>query len=206
MITGDSEDPNYFELVQGKMKPKGSVLPHPIDWKGRHDTIGKEVEDPNIRVATLNEVDPLDYDYKFKTKDGRRRKLTNKQKLKAQYMLQGYTQRQAALKAGYSVMTANKQVMKNQRTLVSFFEGVRGRFSKLGVDEDFVAEKIREWMTANKVVVTRTGEMEVPDYKTQIEAYDRFQKLVEPGKDSDKGKKREIKLTEWIQGDEKEHD
>lgn len=203
MITGDTEDIDYFALVQGKMKPEGSVLPHPTDWKGKDGEGMESFADPNIRVATLNEVDPLDYEHKFKTKDGRRRKLTDKQRRMAQYMLQGYTRRQAMIKAGYSTMTANKSFIKQQTTVVSFFEGVRGRFSKLGVDEDFVATKIREWMTANKVINTGMGTKEVPDYKTQIEAYDRFQKLVDPNQQGDKGKKREIKLTEWIQGEEK---
>lgn len=200
MITNDPEDIDYFKLVQEDMKPKGSTIPHPVDWKGKEGAVSKAY---GPRVSALNEVEPLDYEHKFRTEDGRRRKLTEKQKRMAQFMLQGYTKRQAMLKAGYSKNVADKSMLSNQKTILAFFEGVRGRFSRLGVDEGFVAEKMREWMTANKTLLTKHGEKEVPDYKTQIEGYDRFAKLIEP-KEMVVGKKREIKLTEWIKDEEEE--
>lgn len=206
MISGDPKDPDYFALVQEKMKPRGSTLPHPADWKGKGLLDEKDVlvlpdeRGARNRIASLNPVAPADYEHKFKTKDGRRRKMSRKQMLQAQYMLQGYTRRQAMLKAGYSEGMSSKSSMKNQKTVLSFFEGVRGRFSKLGVDENFVAEKMKEWMNAHKLLLTKEGEIDVPDYKTQIDGYDRFTKLIDPEKTVGT-KKREVKLTEWITGD-----
>lgn len=210
MISGDTPDPDYFALVQETMKPRGSTVPHPADWKGKGFVDEKEVlvlpdeRGARNRIASLNPVEKSDYEHKFKTSNGRRRKMTRKQMLQAQYMLQGYTRRQAMLKAGYSEAMSTKSSIKNQKTVLSFFEGVRGRFSKLGVDENFVAEKMKEWMNAHKTLLTKNGELDVPDYKTQIDGYDRFTKLIDPEKKVGT-KKREIKLTEWISG-EKESD
>jgi hypothetical protein len=224
MISNDTPDPDYFALVQEGMKPKGSTLPHSADWKGygtgpmHPDDLKarqKRLDDENKithmehveqgkKLYTLNPVEAEDYQYRFKSgANGRRRKLTKKQMGMAKYMLEGYTRRQAMLKAGYSQHVADKSVLSQQKTVLSFFEGVRGRFSKLGINEDFMAEKMAEWLNADKTIVTKNGEVSVPDYKTQIEAYDRFSKLIDPVK-TDKGKKREIKLTEWISGEKEE--
>lgn len=221
MISNDPPDPDYFALVQEGMKPKGSKLPHAPSWKGygtgpmhpadlkarqkRLDDENKIVRnEPGKKLYTLNPVEAEDYEYRFKSgANGRRRKLTQKQMGMAKYMLEGYTRRQAMLKAGYSENVANKSILSNQKTVLSFFEGVRGRFSKLGINEDFMAEKMAEWLNADKTIVTKNGEVSVPDYKTQIEAYDRFSKLIDPVK-TETGKKREIKLTEWISGEKEE--
>lgn len=190
-INKNVEKIDYFDKVQELNTSEGNNLPHPLDWKG--NTTTTDAIDPRLEADLFKRVE---------IKGGRKRSLTQKQIQSVKYRMQGYSKRQAMIKAGYSVTTATTQDPKTSKMITTFLEGVKGRFRDLGLDEAFVAEKMKEWMTAEKPLITKQGVIgTTPDYKIQIEGYDRYKDIVEPKTTDNRGKKKELVLTEWINDD-----
>lgn len=111
-----------------------------------------------------------------------RKKPTIKQVKALQYMSQGMSKRQALLKAGYSLEVAShpgRGFMKS--------DGVKhiGRtmymqLAQAGVTSEFMIEKFKQWLNATKTTNSFTEpDKQVPDYKTQLEAYKEWKKIVD---------------------------
>lgn len=78
------------------------------------------------------------------------------------FLSDGLSKRQALIKAGYSLNSANQAsrilATKSMEKLVGTF---RDKLLDVGLDSRYFAAKIKEWAEAKK-------------YDTQIEAYDRW--------------------------------
>lgn len=211
-IDSSIKDSEYINKVRENLIPRGSVRPHPADWKGKHNKI------PPIRKGG-----PASAVFTEDTKSPRRKqrtqKLTPKQIAQAQYMLEGYSIRQARLKAGYSQSFADHKGLDTQKGVIKYVDSMRQKLAQEGMDDDYIAGKFKEWMDAKKVVSARIimkgsdGDadsktddfIDVPDYDIQIKAYDRFEKLMHVGNKEPGGqKKREITLTEYLAEDSSE--
>jgi len=192
------------DILRSKVPP-GSTIPHPDEWKGNTANAPKTSE--LRRMKFLDEV-------------GRKRRLTPKQIKYVQFLLQGYSKRQALLRAGYSPASVDKNISKLtnhspviQETLLS----MKDRLDKLGINDAFIAEKFKEWLDARKptsgVKITigkdappdlKLEPLTEPDYDTQLKAYDRYEKIANPqvGKPKEGTVSRRITLEEFIQNDD----
>ncbi|MDD5407039.1 MAG: hypothetical protein PHE73_08895 [Sulfurovaceae bacterium] len=198
---------DYIDFIEKKdslLIPKGSKVPHPADWKGNKTSN----QNPIIPIKGLKAEDFL----KPVEVRGRKRYLTSKQILKAKYMLAGYTRRQAELKAGYSVSTADGPKGKNppkgqsyELTVEAFLHGIHARFLKEGLTQEYVAMKMKEWFDAQKPLYNmKTGEKiaSIPDYRTQLQGFKEWKDLVVPKNHGiTQPKKRSITLTEYVMDD-----
>lgn len=202
------QDSEYIQKVQEAMIPRGSSKPHPADWKGNNKRY----------FIKDNPAEKVFYSKETTGRRPRKQQLTGKQLATAQYMLEGYSLRQARLKAGYSTSYAEKTGLAVQKTLKNYLDSIKEKFARKGLNDEYMAEKFKEWMEAKKVVSAKIlvlggGEkgatsqtddfIEVPDYDTQIKAYDRYDKIVnEHPKGGGGAKKRELTITEFITGDD----
>lgn len=203
----DATIPNidFFKNIAKRERERTGYTP-PIKLKGAHD----HTED---RVALRQKdfsgfVDVTGEDGKVQ-----RRKMTPKQRLMAEYLLKGYNKHQAMLRAGYTKRTADTAISpKNLRTVLTFVDTMEDKLKRLGLTEVYMAKKLIEWMEAKKTVSARVTNkkadvdtddfIDVPDYDTQLKAYDRVEKIFNPvNKQKESGvKKKEITFTEWISG------
>lgn len=192
------EQVSIIERVQKSNIPRGSKIPHPPGWKGSHRKTG--IKAPLIPVS-LDEFNTT-----FEDTRGKKRHLTKKQILTAKYMMAGYTFAQARLHAGYAISTVNtKTAAEDNKGLMTFLEGMNAKFIAEGITQEYVAGKMKEWFDAKKSIVNRkTGDVlaEFDDYKIQQGAFDRWKDMVTPKDEPQKGTKREIKFTEWIEQSE----
>lgn len=214
-MASDSSSPlDYF--TNNAPIPKGSIKAKPRDWKG--EMASKESNRTRTKPLVAEALTVLDdYDFKNytyvvkdseKTQDRlttpgkiRRRKLTKLQQATAKYMLMGYNKSQARLKAGYSVVSARHVSRKIQGPIDDFIENFKQKFEKRGITDDFIADQFKDWFAAEKVVATKQGPLSLgADYKTRMDAYDRYKDLMYKNKAMGT-KKREMVLTEWISED-----
>lgn len=197
---------DYLEELQKKHIAKDMKFPHPPDWKGRKGQPLTSFKGNEAHILDPELLEDRDFQKRYQVgKSGRYRKLTPKQMLQAKYMLQGHSRRQAKLKAGYSPSEAKSGSLRSQHTLTAFLEGIQGKFARAGITETYVAKKMGEWMEAKKPVRNfKSGAKigEDPDYKTQLEAFKQWREIALPKEPYQKGKKREITLTEWIEQSE----
>ena len=152
-----AKTPDYIEEQAAKHTVNGSVLPHEPGWKGRQTPVRKNLAqiplDAKQMVKAVTVVD--------KNGKKRRRHLTEKQIKYSSYRAQGYSKRQAALKAGYSEMAARiPQRIDQSATTQAFFYNMRDRLIGTGLTEEYFAMKFKEWMEAKKTV---KGGGKVPD-------------------------------------------
>lgn len=155
-----------------------------------------------------------------------RRGATLKQIRAIQYKNQGMTTRQAMLKAGYSLSAAAnpKRDLLDRPAVKQLIGTMWGELQDAGLTTQFMIDKFKEWLNAQKVVSAmvinpKGGEtdleaagsktndfVEVPDYKTQLEAYKEWKKIADQERDSNttgQPVRRRITLEEFIQdGDE----
>jgi hypothetical protein len=202
-------DIDFFKLAaERKLTPRGSVKPKHAGWKGNNP--GKENQ------ARMQRTDFRSYIMVTKP-NGKtyRRKLSPKQKLVAEYLLKGFSRRQAMLKAGYTLQhVAKHNTPTYNRTVMTFVESMEEKLRSKGLTEQYVADKFKEWMDAKKVVSAyRTGKsadettddfIEIPDFDIQLKAYDRLEKILNSRNNAPKDapKKREVTFTEWVSGGE----
>lgn len=133
----------------------------------------------------------------------RRRKPTVRQVLALKYINQGMSKRQAMLKAGYSpfvAATPGKRLM-NSEGVAQLLGKMQGELQDAGLTSKYMALKFKEWIEAKKWMTSHTEpDREVPDYDTQIKAFDRWEKAM-GGISTQKGKvKRQLTVTEFIEG------
>jgi len=190
---------------------------HPDGWKGDANNVNAVDVVSKLnpsQVEALYDLRPVVKSRRNKdgTQTDFRKSLTRKQLAMAHYLMQGYSKRQALLKAGYSVKVAQRYTYQTStvKTVMTYLEGMKGKLEERGINNDYIADKFKTWFEAQKVIAARNPSkeadehtndfIEVPDYDTQLKAYDRFEKIVNPVKmnPQDGMKKREISLTEWI--------
>lgn len=190
-------DSDFVKEQREKAIPKGSKLPHGPDWKGN---VREEREVP-APVSTLTK-----FRIQTSTRGKRRQKPTQKQVDALKYYMQGYSKRQALLKAGYAVSVANAPT-EYFRTpmMLALYDKMQGHFEREGITLPYVAKKVKQWFEAESVTVDKYGgEHRQPDYKIQQGAFDRWKSFVEPKQGEGQLKKKEMTLTEYITGDENE--
>src|SRR5258706_11805138 len=101
-------DTSFFEKKAKEYNtPRGSKIPHPADWKGAKRTMEQPHKDGLILPADLDKYVAVHQG------NMRKRKLTEKQKRYVQLIMQGYTRHQAALRAGYSLHSAQSLNVSN---------------------------------------------------------------------------------------------
>ncbi len=197
-----SETDDFIQESTERLIPKGSTIPHPAGWKGRASNQLEEMVPgmPLMKVPARVRVE---------THTGRqvRRKVTQKQVDALRYRLQGHSKRQAMIKAGYSVkMAAQPSRIFGSPVIKSLLDSMQEEFDKLGINKAYLAGKFKEWMEAKQTVFTKTGKIvtEVPDYDTQLKAFDRFKEVVDQENNPKSKLARKITLEEFISGDRPE--
>lgn len=98
------------------------------------------------------------------------------------YMNQGYSKRQALLKAGYSLEVAEhptKQFME-KGGVKKMIETMGNELVDAGLTTAYMVNKFTQWMEAQKVVTSPTEEDKyVPDYAIQMKAYQEWKKIMD---------------------------
>ena len=188
-------DLEYFEdLAKERDIHEGTKMPHPTDWKGSpRDTV------QGIARENIGNSNPLIFP-KINTSTGKKypgnrtREFTAKEKKLAEYILAGYSVRQARLKAGYSGTS------DISRPVYDFVSSMRHHIRQSGISDAFLGEKMKEWMGAEKKDLA--GNVS-PDYKTQLAAYDKVKDaLTDESSKVESGKRRiEMTYTDWISND-----
>lgn len=140
-------------------------------------------------------------------KDGRvyYRRPTQLQMRAAQYLAKGLSKRQSMLKAGYATESADTKAKLLDNVIESTLtEQMKNKLLDKGLGIDKVAEKLGEFIDAKTTLVTKDGEVEVEDRKTQIAAVDRVSKFlgIDGGGASQKGTGKKITIEQWTYGDE----
>lgn len=135
----------------------------------------------------------------------RRKKVqfpTKRQIKFVEYVKKGLSQRQAALKAGYSPSLAQSvmQIRKSPQVAI-MLDAMREEMLKQGLTAQKMATKMSEWMDAKQERIGKDGEVVVTkDYKTQISAYDRWKDIMQPKESKNPGSGKKITLEEWVEG------
>ena len=159
------------------------------------------------------------------------RGATLKQIRAIQYKNQGLTTRQAMLKAGYSLsMAANpKRELLQKPAVKRLISSMWGELTDAGLTTEYMVVKFKEWLNAQKVVsamVIKGGKhdidfddeedlppnssktndfIEVPDYKTQLDAYKEWKKIGDMDMDSTttgRPVKRKLTIEEYVTGED----
>lgn len=134
------------------------------------------------------------------------RKPTIKQIKTVQYMAMGMSRHAAMKKAGYSPNTyvharIGHAPFEKSQGVQQILSSMIGHLTTEGLTTEAMAIKFKEWINAQKIHSSHTEpDREVPDYETQIKAYDRWSKLlgIQEG-EIGKGKiKRQMTVTEFI--------
>lgn len=140
-------------------------------------------------------------------KPRRMRNPTIRQIKALQYVNQGMSKRQAMKKAGYSkaVWNHNSSTLMKKQGVQQMLGSMQGKLTDAGLTTEYMAKKFKEWLEAQKIHTSHTEpDREVPDYDTQIKAYDRWEKVIGVTQGT-KGKvKRQMTVTEFVMGDEGE--
>lgn len=177
-----------IKSAQEKSIPRGSTVPHPPDWKGKF--MDKRTVVPGMSVIVVPKK------MKITTKTGRTRRMkpTEKQIKALSYRLQGYTSRQALLRAGYSLKyaaqpgrTFRSPVLKN------LLASMQEEFQRQGITQTFIAAKFKEWFDAK-------DRHKEPNYEVQLKAFDRFKSVIDQENDQKSQITRRITLEEFISG------
>lgn len=145
----------------------------------------------------LQEITPIE------PKKRRRRAPTIKQIKAVQFMNQGMTPTEAQRKAGYSpgmVNSHGKAKFFKQQGVQTLLGGMKEVLISADLTQQFMATKMREWMDATKVDHSHTEpDREVPDYKVQMDAYDRWLGIMSEGQvDPKKRPSRKVTFEEWV--------
>lgn len=150
-------------------------------------------------------------DFALLKKKLKKRRPTQRQIKFLHYKKQGLSTRQALLKAGYSVNVANKgNRFFNQQGLQNHLSTLITHLESVGLTEQKFANKIKEFVDADKQVITAFGplrdkdgkEIRVVDRKTQLEGVKLWSDLLKENKKETEGVgkkvKREMRITEYI--------
>lgn len=116
------------------------------------------------------------------------RKPTIKQISALNYINQGLTKRQAMLKAGYSVGSAdhpNNRLIKG-KSVKGIIEEMQSELIKAGLTPEYMAGKLKEWSNS--------------ETRLQIESFSRWKEIMGLEHTKDKGLKRRISVEEFVLG------
>lgn len=172
----------------------GLKLPHPAEWKG-----GNANKEKRPKRATRIEMIR-----KLGAKNGKH--LTDKQARYVAFLAQGYSKRESARRAGYSIKSYGQAVaiLNKSEAVQSVMQSLLILMEKNGVDDKKWAAKFAEWADAEKVVAVKDGEKIFhPDYEAQMKAYDKYRDLKKKeeeleNKDGQNKVSRRITLEEFI--------
>lgn len=129
---------------------------------------------------------------------------TVKQIKTLQYIKEGNSVRKSMLKAGYSLYVANKgnQFFK-QTGVQNALADLKGYVTNAGLTNQKIADKFKEWIDAEKIVISHTEpDRNVPDYDTQLKAFDRWHKIMEYGETGGPKLKRKLTVEEFVNSDD----
>lgn len=135
------------------------------------------------------------------------KKPTIKQIKCFQNLQQGMSKRQAMLKAGYSVSSANQGARPlRKQGMKILMESFDGELINAGLTVEFVAGKVKEWITAKKPIFGKGGTIlqEIPDYQTQLSGFNCWKDGMGLNQKEGQKKSRQITLTEFVMDGEKE--
>lgn len=137
-------------------------------------------------------------------KKKRNRTPTIKQVKAIKYINKGNSVRKSLILAGYSIKTADKST--------DFFKarGVQNALGTLkqhvldkGLSTEKIADKFAEWIDATKPFSSNTEpDRNIPDYDTQLKAYDRWKGVMDIGEKKDGKVSRKLTIEEFINEDE----
>jgi hypothetical protein len=121
------------------------------------------------------------------------------------------SKRQAALKAGYSLEIAShpgRGLMKSDG-IKHIGQTMYMELALAGVTSEFMIAKFKEWLSATKTTNSFTEpDKVVPDYKTQLEAYKEWKKIVDvhdaANSPTNGQLKRTLTINEFVTGKEDE--
>ncbi len=133
------------------------------------------------------------------------RKPTLKQVLAMKFINEGFSKRQAMIKAGYSPSTAEnpKGKLFSRKGTQRLIDTLKSEMVNQGIVPEFVARKFTQWFDAKKIDHSHTGpDKEVEDYNIQMEAYDRWQKIMGI-EETDPKIRRKLTIEEFIDGTDK---
>lgn len=122
------------------------------------------------------------------------------------YKNQGMSKYKAMLKAGYSNNLARKpnRDFYNLKGVKMMIESMASRIMDEGLTTEYMAIKFKEWMDAQKIHTSHTEpDKHVPDYDTQLKAYDRWKKIMDneaSGRPLEGGVKRKLTIEEFVTG------
>lgn len=133
----------------------------------------------------------------------KRLKPTIKQTKTLQFIKEGDSIRNSMIKAGYSVKTANKgREFFKQKGVQSYVNGLQEYVVNAGLTNQKMADKFKEWIDAEKITTSHTEpDRSVPDYETQLKAYDRWEKIMNMGESGGPKLKRKLTVEEFIADD-----
>lgn len=182
---------DFVEQVRKDLIPEGSVAPHPAEWKGNGAEEGTVIDkDIPSEVAVQGKVQ-------------RKRKVDPRKAKALTYMLQGYSKHQAMLKAGYSKYVASKPTeWLSQQSVQGVINALQNKFIAAGINEEFIAAKMKEWLGAEKTIATTImgTRIKEPDYDTQLKAFDKWKGVVGGPNPSGSGKGRKMTIEEFVWG------
>jgi hypothetical protein len=105
---------------------------------------------------------------------------TEKQAKAMNYILQGEQPKEAMIKAGYSLTTAEhpKENLLQYKGPQQIIKEHQDEFTRLGITPIYLAKKTKEWLDATKIKGSFTEpDKIVPDYPTQLAAAERIDKI-----------------------------
>ncbi len=138
----------------------------------------------------------------------RNRTPTPKQVKALQLHNQGLSWHRAMKEAGYSASTvAQSSRLRKSPTIQAMISSMPAELVNAGLTPQYMALKFKEWIDATKQLSARRNFetddfIEVPDYETQIKAFDRWEKSMQPVQPNGKGIKRKLTIEEFITGEE----
>ena len=134
----------------------------------------------------------------------KRLKPTIKQTKTLQFIKEGDSIRNSMIKAGYAVKTANKgREFFKLKSVQGYINGLQEYVVNAGLTNQKMADKFKEWIDAEKITTSHTEpDRSVPDYDTQLKAYDRWEKFMNMGESGGPKLKRKLTVEEFVNTDE----
>jgi hypothetical protein len=106
-------------------------------------------------------------------------KPTKKQATALELIRQGMKPRKAMQKAGYSKLSSThpRENLLQAVGARSIIEKYKDAYTRVGITQDYMANKTKEWLEAHKVKSSMTEpDKIVPDYETQLKAAEMVRK------------------------------
>jgi hypothetical protein len=109
------------------------------------------------------------------------------------------------IKAGYTVTSAShpKQALMQKPAVRKILSDMKEELQDAGLTSIAMVDKFKEWLYAEKVQSSMTEpDKLVPDYKTQLAAYDRWKAIMDKDIEGENGTvKRKLTIEEFVTGE-----